>query len=220
MCPRNFLKLSILKKNLFPIGTEPAMNKMKKRKRETREARKSLETMTEMSQDDPKDNFGATIVFFILCLGFLAYFLFQRFTLVPDSSDYYETNGMLAVGMLIPLFYVLGYFPEMLKIWKSVFKSIQSSNPLSYPEKEGMLHLVLFPVCAVVFFFIVDFSFLGVEGGIPRIGSVAALSMWGFFRNVYRLRKANRQERKRKLEHEKHIEEIRSRRNSPPGKQK
>jgi len=194
------------------------MTKMKARKQGTTEARKSLEAMTEMYQNDPKDQFGGAVVIFILCLTFLAYFLFERFTLVPDSSDYYETNGMLAVGMLMLLLFVLGYFPEMLKSWQSAFKSFRAKKPLSYPEKEGMLYLVLFPVCAVVFFFIVDFSFLGVEGGIPRIGSVAALSMWGFFRNVYRLRKTNWEERKRIQDHEKHIEEIRRRRNPPPKK--
>jgi len=125
---------------------------------------------------------------------------------------------MIAVAMLVPLMYVIGYFPEMCQHWKSAYQKWKVHKVMNFEEKEHLIALFTCVIAVVVFFGIVDFSFLRVKEGIPQLGSVALLGLWGFFRNVYKLRKANWQERKRKRDHEKHIEEIRSRRNPPPEK--
>jgi len=169
-------------------------------------------------KDDPKENLHATIlVFGIFCL-FLLFFLPRRFGLTPGSHDYFETNGMIAVMMLGFLIFVFGYFPEILAYWISAFKKLKKREKLLDVEKEHLIVFVEWVIAMTVFFGIVDFSFLSVKGGIPRIGSVAALSLLGLLSNIYRTRKANWQERKRIRDHEKHIEEIRSRRNPPSEK--
>ncbi|NOY21998.1 MAG: hypothetical protein GXO70_00615 [Acidobacteria bacterium] len=172
-------------------------------------------------KNDPKEDFYVSIAALVVCIASLLVFLYRLFYIVQKgTSAYFETNGMIAVMMLAPILYVIGYFPEMLSQWKSAYRKLKQHQNLFAREKECLIYLFLWVICMIVFFGVVDFSFLRMKGGVPRLGSVALLGMWGFFRNIYRLRKANWQERKRKREHEKHIEEIRSRRNSPSGKQK
>ena len=169
-------------------------------------------------KDDSKEKLHVAILLFVGYCLFLLYFLPKRLNLTPLSQEYFKVNGMIAVMMFLILIFVFGYFPEMLSYWNSARVKVGRNESLTVEEKAHGLIFILWIICMIVFFGIVDFSFLNMKGGIPQIGSVALLSMWGFFRNVYRLRKANLQERKRKRDHEKHIEEIRSRRNPPPEK--
>jgi len=171
-------------------------------------------------KNDPKEDYQATVLIFVMYIGLFVVFLYRLYFVVRKGSpEYLETNGMIGTLALLYLLFWVGYLPEIFSYWKSTYRKFRLREKLSVGEKEHVIHFFLVIMNMVIFFGIVDFSFLGVKGGIPRIGSVALLSMWGFFRNVYRLRKANWEERKRKREHERHIERIRSRRNPPPKKQ-
>jgi hypothetical protein len=178
----------------------------------------SMETQQKQAEKE-KDELHA--IFLVLTM-MVAYILWTSYDIYfqtkPDTLDFLHQNGRLATVCFIYLVFIFGYLPEHYKYWVSVYKNLKLHHQLMTKEKAELIHLVLGAFCIVVFFGFVDFSFLGTKEGIPEIGSVAALSIIGMLGNIYRLRKTNRNERKRKRDKEKHIEEIRSRRNPPPKK--
>ena len=166
-----------------------------------------------------KDELHACYLVFTMMVAYILWTYYDiYFQTKPGTLDFFQQNGRLATVCFIYLVFIFGYLPEHYNYWVSSCKKLRLHRQLMTKEKEELIHLALAVICTVVFFAFVDFSFLDVKGGIPEIGSVAALSLLGLLSNIYRTRKADWQERKRIRGHEKHIEEIRSRRNPPSEK--